>query len=161
MTKNLTVLCFLLLSALPGCGETTLSEKYADFTERCYDFLQDGNFYSRGLIPYSLGNERYYPDHEAGIQGKIGGKSLSTATCTVSNMDPLPANQIPSIVLAMVNAFNQVASQEIAGHDWSVGFPTDGALRETLRLENARELFIELQWLDRNVSFALRWIEPS
>ncbi|MEM1152485.1 MAG: hypothetical protein AAGI03_18430 [Pseudomonadota bacterium] len=86
MNLRTTFLLSILSFGLGGCGEGTAVEEVTDLVERCWEYVDTGDFPGRGLFwVRETSPWRTREDRGASLRIQYGGTSLDDLLCAVSN----------------------------------------------------------------------------
>jgi len=86
MKLRTTFLLSMLSFGLGGCGEESAVEEVTDLVERCWEYVDTGDFPGRGLFwVRETSPWRTYDDRGANLRIQYGGTSLDDLLCAVSN----------------------------------------------------------------------------
>jgi|GEM_PF-2636451 len=86
MNLRTTFLLSMLSFGLGGSGEESAVEEVTDLVERCWEYVDIGDFPGRGLFwVRETSPWRTYDDRGANLRIQYGGTSLDDLLCAVSN----------------------------------------------------------------------------
>lgn len=124
---------FIAVAVIAREEEKTLTEEVIALTEKCWEFVDTGEFPSRGLFWVRQTPQRTYEDKETGLLVSIDGTSLEDLSCAISSTRtswPTPERDnvfsaIAEIAPTWISTRNDIAVADMTVFE----IPPDGAAR--------------------------------
>lgn len=106
----------LIVVGLVGCRDTETIDHVADFVDRCWEYVDTGDFPSRSLFWNSNDGMPRYENGDATVSVTISGLNLDHLSCTVvSRLDGLQDSEITAIFEYVTsNARSWITMREVS-----------------------------------------------